>query len=354
MSEKSEVLVPRVFANDDIVYISRLFFSNGEKVQSGDEIVEVEAAKCVFSIEAHTDGFVWYCYDVGETCRIGDRIAEISEEPVRSVTINKGVLEIENSPVFSKKALILIKKNNIDKEIFNEKDFVREDDVRQYLNKILTAGNEQNKKHRMRFQEGNDVNVRTKALFLENNVISTVFVHMTVKNYIEKNKSHTNILARILNIVYKLLEKYKEFNAYFYNEDIRYHDSIRIGISIDAGYGLRVVHINDLHMNKVSITEKNILIMLRKYWKCQLCPEDWRELSFTVSDLGNENIDFFIPVVGQMQAATLGISRINAQSGEAIISLSFDHRIMSGRTAGQFLNELKYNFENGIEADEIT
>ena len=80
-------------------------------------------------------------------------------------------------------------------------------------------------------------------------------------------------------------------------------------------------------------------------------PEDLRDGTFTITNLGPFEIDGFTPVINLPEAAILGVGRIMAKpavyKGEVVpremctISLTFDHRLIDGAPAARFLQTIK-------------
>jgi pyruvate dehydrogenase E2 component (dihydrolipoamide acetyltransferase) len=87
-------------------------------------------------------------------------------------------------------------------------------------------------------------------------------------------------------------------------------------------------------------------------------PEDLREATFTITNLGMYEIDAFTPVVNLPQCAVLGVGRIVArpvvvdEASDRVavrrmltLSLTFDHRLVDGAPAARFLQTVKHLVE---------
>jgi pyruvate dehydrogenase E2 component (dihydrolipoamide acetyltransferase) len=78
--------------------------------------------------------------------------------------------------------------------------------------------------------------------------------------------------------------------------------------------------------------------------------------TFTITNLGALGIDAFTPIINYPQCAILGVGRIQPQpvavDGQVVVrdrvvlSLTFDHRIVDGAPAAQFLQALGRLVEN--------
>jgi pyruvate dehydrogenase E2 component (dihydrolipoamide acetyltransferase) len=81
--------------------------------------------------------------------------------------------------------------------------------------------------------------------------------------------------------------------------------------------------------------------------------------TFTITNLGMYGVDFFTPIINPPEAAILGVGRIVEKpivaNGKieikpmSTLSLSYDHRIIDGAPAGQFLRNIKEKIEKNIE-----
>jgi len=79
--------------------------------------------------------------------------------------------------------------------------------------------------------------------------------------------------------------------------------------------------------------------------------------TFTISNLGGYDIDGFTPVINLPECCILGVGRIVRKpvinendeivpASMMVLSLSFDHRIVDGATAAEFLKDIKSYLED--------
>jgi hypothetical protein len=85
--------------------------------------------------------------------------------------------------------------------------------------------------------------------------------------------------------------------------------------------------------------------LLRRYLDHTLRVDDLTAGTFTITDLSNEGVLTFHPLINQGQAAILGIgseytSGVGPAEGFFTLILAFDHQLTEGRQAAQFLREL--------------
>ncbi len=92
----------------------------------------------------------------------------------------------------------------------------------------------------------------------------------------------------------------------------------------------------------------------------KLTPKEMRGGVFTVTNLGMFGIDAFTPVINYPECAILGIGRIRrvpafvgyqvVAQEQVTLSLTFDHRVVDGAPAGQFLQTLSAAIKNCLQA----
>jgi 2-oxoglutarate dehydrogenase E2 component (dihydrolipoamide succinyltransferase) len=163
----------------------------------------------------------------------------------------------------------------------------------------------------------------------------------------EKGQLSGEVLPLILYELAKLLRERPEFTAFYSDNRVWFHDEVNLGVAIDLGKGLKVVTLKEAdRLMPVDFAERLLDCSLR-YMGNQLEAHDVTGSTFTVTDLSSENVLYFQPLVNMDQAAILGIGGDSDQEGHPMsLTLAFDHRVLTGRQASQFLNELKQRLLN--------
>jgi pyruvate dehydrogenase E2 component (dihydrolipoamide acetyltransferase) len=152
------------------------------------------------------------------------------------------------------------------------------------------------------------------------------------------------------------LQHYPDINVSLQENEIIYHSDVNVGFAVSVQDGLLVPVVK--HANKMglaAITEEcKKLSRLAREGK--LLPQHMQNGTFTISNLGMYAVDAFTPIINQPESAILGVGRIQerpvAYQGEITlrsmmtVSLSFDHRIIDGAPAAEFLTGLKETLEN--------
>jgi acetyltransferase-like isoleucine patch superfamily enzyme len=151
MSEATPVHVPLDNVNDESVKLVAWRVKEGQEVQEGQLLAEVETSKALVEMMAPTSGKVWLRAEAGHDINVGAVIAYITANksaPPLDNTNGKGVLvttvgepksksvettSLPEGALFSKKALELIEKHGIAATIFAGRGMIREQDVQKYI-----------------------------------------------------------------------------------------------------------------------------------------------------------------------------------------------------------------------------
>ncbi|MTT33245.1 2-oxo acid dehydrogenase subunit E2 [Terrilactibacillus sp. BCM23-1] len=167
-------------------------------------------------------------------------------------------------------------------------------------------------------------------------------VRLTITDFVAK----ATILA---------LKKHPKLNSTFDGTNISTYESVHLGIAVALNEGLVVPVIRDADTLSLSEVSKRIRKMSIDAREGKLAGPDMIGSTFTISSLGTSGVTFFTPVLNPPEIGILGIGSIYDQAvfvGETIekrrflpLSLTFDHRIIDGSPASNFLSSLKTYLE---------
>ncbi|MBV9228430.1 MAG: pyruvate dehydrogenase complex dihydrolipoamide acetyltransferase [Chloroflexi bacterium] len=152
------------------------------------------------------------------------------------------------------------------------------------------------------------------------------------------------------------LEKFPEINSSLKDDSFIRYKHINIGIAVDAPTGLVVPVIRDANIKGVRSIARESKALITKARNNKLAPADLEGGTFSVSNLGMMDASNFIAVINPPQAAILAIAAARKQfvpmDGQPVIrdmmsmTMSTDHRIVSGATVARFLQEVKQLLQN--------
>lgn len=162
----------------------------------------------------------------------------------------------------------------------------------------------------------------------------------------------------IIKAVQIALSEYPHMNASFDSEReiMTLHDSINMGIAIDAGEGLIVGNIKDVqNLDYAGIAEASAALIHNAKTK-KLTLDDITGGTFTITNLGMMGIEACFPIINQPELGILGVNKIMKLpvviDDEIVIrpimklNLNADHRVIDGAYASGFITKIKECLEN--------
>ena len=152
------------------------------------------------------------------------------------------------------------------------------------------------------------------------------------------------------------LKKFPVINASVDGDNIVYHGYFDIGIAVSSPRGLVVPIVRDADSLSLANIETQIRGFGEKARDGKLTMDDLTGGTFTITNGGTFGSLLSTPIINPPQSAILGMHAIKdrpvAENGEVVIrpvmnlALSYDHRIIDGREAVQFLVSIKQQLED--------
>jgi len=160
------------------------------------------------------------------------------------------------------------------------------------------------------------------------------------------------------------VQQWPIINASLEGDSIRYHRHINVGIAVALDWGLIVpVLKNAGDLNFLGL-QRGITDLGERARGKKLKPEDVEGSTFTVTNPGQFGAVFGLPIINQPNAAILGVGGITKQplvltdkeGNDSIairsvvhLTLGYDHRLIDGAVADQFMALVKKTLENWNE-----
>ena len=250
----------------------------------------------------------------------------------------------------------------LDLEKIGAKDRVLAEDILRYLESTREKAEEAPK------EELVPMNGMRKAIaknMLNSHMTSpTVTANLSVdmsamKAYREQLKakeikvSYTDLLVKF---VAKALTEYPLLNCSVEDNKICYKHYVNMGVAVALDNGLVVPNVTDADKKSLTEISAEIKELAKLAREGGLPMEKLRGGTFTITNLGMYGIESFTPIINQPEVAILGVTtmedRAVVRGGEIVIrpmmtlSLTFDHRVVDGSVAAEFLQRVKNLLEN--------
>jgi 2-oxoglutarate dehydrogenase E2 component (dihydrolipoamide succinyltransferase) len=151
------------------------------------------------------------------------------------------------------------------------------------------------------------------------------------------------------------LRQFPLLNASLDGNNIIYHNEVNIGIAVALEGGLIVPVIRGADEKNVLGLQRSIVDLATRARSRQLKPDEVAGGTFSITNFGSNGSLIGTPVINQPQVAILGVGTVDKTPvvvDDAIairsichLSLSFDHRLVDGAMADQFMTKLKQVLE---------
>ncbi len=149
---------------------------------------------------------------------------------------------------------------------------------------------------------------------------------------------------------------YPSVNAYIEGDDVLYHNYIDMGIAVSTENGLIVPVLRDVGIKSFAEIEQGIIDLATKAREGGLTTDDMHGGTFSITNGGIFGSMLSTPILNTPQSAILGMHTIQkramVENDQVVIrpmmylALSYDHRLIDGKDAVQFLVRVKELLEN--------
>jgi 2-oxoglutarate dehydrogenase E2 component (dihydrolipoamide succinyltransferase) len=147
------------------------------------------------------------------------------------------------------------------------------------------------------------------------------------------------------------LKDWPVMNASIDGDDVIYHAQVNLGIAVALDWGLIVPVIKNADEKNIAGIARAVTDLADRARRKKLTPDEVSGGTFTITNPGSFGALFGTPIINQPQVAILGIGGIERRPvviDDAIairdrmyMSMSYDHRVVDGAVADQFLAFVK-------------
>jgi len=192
----------------------------------------------------------------------------------------------------------------------------------------------------------------------EVDVTELVAFRTRMKPIAEKKGTKVTYLPFIVKALVAASRQFPALNATIdeENNEIVYKKYYNIGIATDTDNGLIVPVIKDADRKSIWMIADAIRDLAARGRDGKLAPAEMKGSTISITNIGSAGGMFFTPIINFPEVAILGTGRITekpvVKNGEIVaapvmaLSLSFDHRIIDGATAQNFMNYIKSLLSN--------
>lgn len=372
---------PALNPNDDAVLVVRWLVEDGARVAAGDAVVDIETTKAVATVEAPAAGVLRRVAREGEEIAIGESLAELegvtdgeSSGPTHA-GMNAGQTRLPGGPVakpvaphlpvtalrlgeagaagaqpvrLSLAAARLAAERGLDpaSPFPGAAGLVNEARLRAEINPA--KGGDTTRRERTPADKRAEIAALTSgAVGGLRSSLTVYFDSAPVRAALGPGRA---LLPVVLTEAARLLAARPALTAWHEDGATCYHDAVHLGVAVDAGEGLRVVVLRDAASVTESALEERLAGLVSDCVERRLAPDAVTGSTFTVTDLSGLDVLHFEPLLNARQSAILGIGGDARLPGWPMsLTLAFDHRVLTGREAAEFLRALREALERRAE-----
>lgn len=185
-----------------------------------------------------------------------------------------------------------------------------------------------------------------------------------IKQDYQSRGANPTYLSFTVKVIADNLRKHRVLNASVSGDSVVYRQAVNIGIAVALDWGLIVPVLRGAdELSLFGIAKKTADLAERARAK-RLNPDEVQQGTFTITNPGVFGSYVGAPIINQPQVAILGLGAIEKRpkvmtldDGQDVIAirtmgmlgLSFDHRVVDGADADQFMADVKRDLETFSE-----
>ena len=397
-----EIKVPSPGESINEVVIASWLVNNGDYVEKNKEIAEIESDKATLQLVATQSGTIELKAAAGETVEVGQIVCHINTDAHKLEVVQNTAPEVvEKQEFVAQKPLQnlnetqntdfnkvkitplakqLMAENNLSiEEVLNGLRKITKSDIENVVeNKKIISENAPEKQLNTQPEEPTKVvkmtslrkklSERLVAVKNETAMLTTFNeVDMSAimklrndfqKSFVDKFGIKLGFMAFFIKAASIALTKYPEVNAMIDGENIVYHNYTNIGIAVQSPKGLMVPVIKNVENLSLANIELTIKDFAEKSKNNKITLNEMLDGTFTVTNGGTFGSLLSTPIINPPQSAILGMHNILdrpiALNGSVAIrpmmyiALSYDHRLIDGKSSVGFLVTIKKLIENPL------
>lgn len=381
---KAEIKIPAMGESITEATIGTLLKQSGSKVESDEEIVEIETDKVNQVLYAPQAGVLTLNVQQGQKVKIGDVIgfvdAEKGEGEAPSIAEKPSEKGEKEAPPISEKPILKpaepekeeAKPVSEGKVRSSKQEFlaeIREEHPKKIEEKPVQtkAKGEEQRETRKKLTRLRQVIAERLVEVQRSTAMLTTFNEADMSHIMELRdkyketflKSHDvklGFMSFFVMAVTAALKEFPDFNSYIDGDDLVHREYYDIGVAVGTEKGLFVPVIRDCDKLSFAEVEKAIETYAKKAREGKLTLDDLQGGGFTITNGGVYGSLLSTPILNPSQCGILGMHKIQkrpvAEEDQIVVrpmmylALSYDHRIVDGKDAVNFLVHIKNHLED--------
>jgi pyruvate dehydrogenase E2 component (dihydrolipoamide acetyltransferase) len=360
----TKVVMPKLSLTMKEGTVGKWYKKEGDSVEKGEPIVEIISEKATYDLEAPASGIIRkILVEEGVDTQVNAVLAAIAahDEAFSEADIQaeapQAVEEVEKGVLASPAAKRLAREYGIDISLVKGSEpegRIVEEDVRKVVEE--TRGILPKVKEIIHLSGFRKTSAERVSASFKTAAHSTIMMEVDISKAKELHEkfqvSYTTVLV---GVVAKALLEHTIINATLDGDQIKIFEDVNVGVAVATEQGLVVSVIRNADRKSLKEIDTAIKELTEKARQGKLTREEVTGGTFTITNLGMYGVDFFTPIINPPEAAILGVGKIMEKpvivNGKVevkpviMLSLSYDHRIVDGAPAAEFLSRVKEKIE---------
>ncbi|MCE1245919.1 MAG: 2-oxo acid dehydrogenase subunit E2 [Firmicutes bacterium] len=183
----------------------------------------------------------------------------------------------------------------------------------------------------------------------------------------ENRKGKISLNAFIIKFVAETLKRHPIVNSTWNGDTITLHKAIDIGIAVALPDGLVTPVVRDCGNKGIAAIDAELKVLIEKAKNGTLQTEEYKNPTFTISNLGSYGIEEFTAIINPPGSAILAVGAIKREilvkddfeeeEDDHIFhvqyvmkaTMSCDHRVIDGAAGAEFMRDLKDLMEDPVK-----
>ena len=376
-----EMVVPSPGESISEVEIAEWLVEDGDFVEKDQAIAEIDSDKATLELPAEQSGKIKIVVKEGETVAVGDVVCLIDTNEIITNKSENKKIEKETQVVSSKThqkqdkkvkltplADAIIKKNNLNSDKLSgtgEDGKITKNDVLEMMN---SSSNVEGRDHTSKKMSSLRRKIATRLVAVKNETaMLTTFNEVDMSSimalrseykqrFIDKHDINLGFMSFFTKAVTEALIEFPDVNAMIEGENIIHFNYTDIGIAVSAPKGLMVPVVRNAQNLSFRDIESEIKRLAIKARDGKITIDEMLGGTFTITNGGVFGSMLSTPIINPPQSAILGmhniVERPVAIKGKLhirpimYVALSYDHRIIDGKSSVGFLCKVKECLED--------
>jgi len=359
-----EIKVPSLGESETEATLISWLKAEGDGVAVDDVLAEIESDKITMEITALDAGVLKKVFkQVDEVVEPGEVIALVDTSV--NVTISETKARVENKPEIEEKpadeaGTVQKKAEAVVEELLKKPVPVdlpavieREGLSERVEERVAMSGLRKRIGKRLKDAQNTAAMLTT---FNEVNMQSVMDLRAKYKEQFKaKHGVNLGFMSFFVKACTHAASQFPAINAYIDGEEIVYHNYMDVGVAVSTEKGLVVPVLRDVGQLSFSAIEQGVASLAVKARDGGLVPDDLKGGTFSITNGGVFGSLLSTPILNPPQSAILGMHTIQkrpvAENDQVVIrpmmylALTYDHRLIDGRDAVQFLVAVKAYLE---------